>query len=235
MRCKLKLFFSLVGICCSLLIGQAYAGFSLGSTRVVVLSQDTQVLKVTNHGDIAFAMQAWAETPAGGNPGHALVVSPSFAKLAGDSNLDLKVMSLAKSTDTEQLYYLNVQEIPPKAKKDHNGVSGNKIAFAVRTKIKVFVRTEALQEQRRNAEKAVSVSLSENGKQLHINNPTPFYFTMDTALLEGEPLSISKDGLIAPKAKQTVALDRADLLGKEVEISFIDDYGAKRQYSYAIQ
>lgn len=235
MRCKLKLFFSLMGICCSLLIGQAYAGFSLGSTRVVVLAQDTQILKVTNHGDIAFAMQAWAETPAGGNPGHALVISPSFAKLAGDSNLDLKLMSLANSGDTEQLYYLNVQEIPPKAKKDHNGVSGNKIAFAVRSKIKVFVRTEALQEQRRNAEKAVTVSLSENGKQLHINNPTPFYFTIDTASLGGNMLAVSKSGLVPPMAKEAIDIGANALVNEEVEISFIDDYGAKRQYSYAIQ
>ena len=235
MCCKLKPFFLLVGICCSLFNSQADAGFSLGSTRLVVLSQDTQVLKVTNHGDIAFAMQAWAETLTGGNPGHALVVSPSFAKLAGDSNLDLKLMSLSSSGDTEQLYYLNVQEIPPKAKKDHNGVRGNQVAFAIRTKIKVFVRTEALQEQRRNAEKAVTVSLSENGKQLHINNPTPFYFTIDTASLGGNMLAVSKSGLVPPMAKEAIDIDANALVNEEVEISFIDDYGAKRLYSYSIQ
>lgn len=235
MCCKLKSLLIFFSVFLSLFVEQAHAGFSLGSTRLVVLSQDTQVLKVLNHGDIAYAMQAWTETESGDNPGHALVVSPSFAKLAGDSNLDLKVMSLSGGGDMEQLYYLNVQEIPPKAKKDHNGVRGNKVAFAIRTKIKVFVRTEALQEQRRHAEKAVTVSLSEDGKQLHINNPTPFYFTIDTASLGGNMLPVSKTGLVPPMAQEAIDIGANALVNEEVEINFIDDYGAKRLYRYAIQ
>ncbi|WP_028766083.1 fimbrial biogenesis chaperone [Shewanella fidelis] len=235
MCCKLKSLLIFFSVFLLLFAEQAHAGFTLGGTRLIVTPQDTQMIKVTNHGDTAYAMQAWAETQSGDNPGHALVISPSFAKLAGDSSLNLKVMSLSGGGDMEQLYYLNVQEIPPKAKKGANAIEANQVAFAIRTKIKVFVRPDSIAEERRHAEKAVTVSLSEDGKQLHINNPTPFYFTIDTASLGGNMLPVSKTGLVPPMAKEAIDIGANALVNEEVEINFIDDYGANRLYRYSIQ
>ncbi len=68
------------------------------------------------------------------------------------------------------LFWLNVQEIPPKPKASE----GNVLAVAVNTKVKLIYRPKALVEGRRNAEK--NLQIAHRGGEAYLKNPTPYYF-----------------------------------------------------------
>ncbi|HEY2453474.1 MAG TPA: molecular chaperone, partial [Scandinavium sp.] len=138
----------------SLGIPQVHAALSLGATRIIIDGQSSNSVEVINSSTARYGVQSWVEDGAGKDPGRALVVTPSFQAIDGKQKAVLRLLSFEPVQQKELLYYLNVQEIPPKLQDK----SVNHLSLAVRTRIKVLIRPAALNGQRKQAEDKIEIA-----------------------------------------------------------------------------
>ncbi|MBF7993699.1 molecular chaperone [Rahnella laticis] len=194
-----------------------HAALSLSDTRVIINGKSSSSVEVLNNESVRYGMQAWVEGSNGQDPGKALVVTPNFQAIDGKQKIVLRLLSFSEPGQQEQLYYLNVQEIPPKPA--DNGRS--QLSMAVRTKIKVLVRPAALGAQRKNAEEKIEVS--RGGQGLVFKNPTPYYFAVTKITAGGKTYSKTPLGTFAPMS--TVDMRNISGAGSSVSITYLNDYG----------
>ncbi|HAV1831923.1 TPA: fimbria/pilus periplasmic chaperone, partial [Enterobacter hormaechei subsp. steigerwaltii] len=107
---------SFIAACALLSAMPGYSALSLSNTRVVIQSQSSASVEVINGSAYRYGMQAWVEDAEGKDPGKALAVTPALTSIDAGKNAVLRLLSFATPGDKEQIYYLNVQEIPPKPK-----------------------------------------------------------------------------------------------------------------------
>ncbi|MBB1200722.1 hypothetical protein EGM70_10505 [Enterobacteriaceae bacterium 89] len=207
---------------------QASAAFSLGGTRLVIASNSSASMEVDNDATSRYGMQAWVEDEQGHDPGKALVVTPGFLAIDGGGKAMLRLLSFAPPAKQEKLYYLNVQEIPPK---DKNADGHSRLSLAVRTRIKVLIRAPALNAGRKDAEKGILVSRVGHGLLFH--NPTPYYFAVATVSAGGQDHSKTALGVFAPGSN--VKLNNLSGTTGTVKLTTLDDYGARHTYTYQVK
>jgi len=202
----------------------AQAAFSLNKTRVIVSAGSSSSIKVTNRSSLAYGMQSWVEEVH--SSANELAVTPSLLTLKGKSNTTLRLLSFNKNIHEEQLFYLNVQEIPPK----HTNSDASILSLAVRTRIKLLIRPESLFEERLNAEKKIQVIRTSGG--LLFRNPTPYYFAVTEVTANNTPIASTGLNTFAPGSE--VYIESATL-ASEVTLFAIDDYGATNSYTFLIK
>ena len=207
---------------------QASAAFSLGGTRLIIASNSSASMEVNNDATSRYGMQAWVEDDKGHDPGKALVVTPGFMAIDGGQKTVLRLLSFVPPAKQEKLYYLNVQEIPPK---DKNADGHSRLALAVRTRIKVLVRPPELNSGRKDAEQAIEISRAGSGLRFH--NPTPYYFAVATVTAGGKDHSKTALGVFTPGG--TVRLNNLSATGGKVKLATLDDYGARHTYTYQVK
>lgn len=221
----------LLGVC---LISQALAGVSVGGTRVIFdgAKRETSV-PIRNIGTTPYLVQSWVEAGAeGAGEKPPLLVTPPISRLNGGKENILRIVRTRNDlpTDRESLFWLNVKEIPPKAKGE------NILQIALRTRIKLFYRPAAL-----SADKATALTAPESLKwsvtpaadgqraELKVENPTPFYVTFVSLKVEGAGKEIKAD-MVAPFGSSSYPLGSiAAAPGSKVEYTTINDYGGHSQ------
>ncbi|MFG6657375.1 molecular chaperone [Scandinavium sp. M-37] len=221
-----KLILSAIFGCLLLSPTLSQAALSLSNTRVVIQEASSSSVEVINGSSERYGMQAWVEDQNGKDPGKMLVVSPGLLSIDGKKKAVLRLLSFSKAGNKEQLYFLNVQEIPPKPK--DNGHS--QFLLAVRTKIKVLVRPAPLFDGRRGAEQKIEVSKTAKG--LRFTNPTPYYFAITTLTSGGKDLTKTKLGTFAPMSSVDVPLDTA---ASKVTLRYLEDTGAARTVTLSVK
>lgn len=165
---------SLVG----LLIGTVHAAIRPQLTRIVAYATDKETaVEIVNDSSETYMVQAWLEDLEGKDTDIPLVLVPSVMKLDGkkQGKFRLAVMTGEIPTDREQVYWLSLQEIPPK---DRN--VENRLVVAIRTRLKVFVRPEGFNSAAAiEAVKQLHWSLiKEDGKLwIQAKNSTPYYIS----------------------------------------------------------
>jgi chaperone protein EcpD len=204
----------------------SYSAFSLSSTRVVMQAQSSASVEVFNGSDSRYGMQAWVEDQQGKDPGKGLAVTPSLSAVDANKSTVLRLLSFSTPTDKELLYYLNVQEIPPKSK--DNG--RNEFSLAVRTKIKVLVRPAGLFDKRRGAEEMITATKSDKG--LIFNNPTPYYFAITTITVGNKNYTKTPLGTFAPGSTVKVALNPVP---SKVTLRYLEDTGAAKTTTVSVK
>ncbi|RJT32585.1 fimbrial biogenesis chaperone [Rahnella woolbedingensis] len=202
------------------------AALSLSNTRVILQAASSSSVEVINGSSSRYGMQAWVETPEGQDPGKMLVVTPGLSSVDAKKQVVLRLLSFGNPDNKEQLYYLNVQEIPPKPK--DNGKS--QFLLAVRTKIKVLVRPASLFAARRGAEQKIEVSKTSHG--LHFKNPTPYYFAVTTLTSGGKTVSKTALGTFAPMSSADVVFAAP---ASSVTVRYLEDTGAARSITLPVQ
>lgn len=108
-------------------------------TRIVAWAEDKETpIEVINESQEPYLIQSWLEDTKGNERNLPLVLTPPVMKLAGkqEGKLRLVVLPGEIPQDRESVYWLSIQEIPPKAK---DGAE-NKLVLAIRSRLKVFVR-----------------------------------------------------------------------------------------------
>ncbi|MBF7993695.1 molecular chaperone [Rahnella laticis] len=194
-----------------------HAALSLSDTRIIINEKSSSSIEVLNNAAARYGMQSWVEDKEGKDPGQALVVTPSFQAIDGKQKIVLRLLSFTAPGQQEQLYYLNVQEIPPKPAANDR----SQLSMAVRTKIKVLVRPAALGAQRKSAEEKIEVSRS--GQGLIFKNPTPYYFAVTKITAGGKTYTKTPLGTFAPMS--TVDMKDISGAGSSVSITYLNDYG----------
>ncbi|EPJ7086824.1 fimbrial biogenesis chaperone [Citrobacter amalonaticus] len=155
------------------------AGVRPQITRVVAYTADRETaVEIINSSSEAYMVQSWIEDLQGKDDNIPIVLTPPVMKLEGNSQgkLRLVVMKGAVPQDHESVYWLAIQEIPPKAK----NAAENRLIVAVRSRIKVYVRPDGLDSAgARVAPKSLTWSLERDGGKtwLKATNPTPYYIS----------------------------------------------------------
>ncbi|WP_028865167.1 fimbrial biogenesis chaperone [Psychromonas aquimarina] len=155
------------------------------STRYFIKSSQEHInIKVKNGADETYMAQAWIEDLEGNKVVDSLSVLPSVFKIKSQGEVLLRLFNKNKPVqdDREHMFYIVVQDIPPKNTKGEI----NAIKIAYRSKIPLYYQPEVIGEQSRSvfAEKLIW-SMKDN--HLEVRNTSPFYFTIVS--LDDEKLS----------------------------------------------
>ncbi|HED5572532.1 TPA: fimbria/pilus periplasmic chaperone [Yersinia enterocolitica] len=143
--------------------------------------------------------------------------------------------------DRESLQWLCLTGIPPKeGDMWDNGHHDNKketqdvnldVRLSISTCMKLLVRPDQLKQKPEDV--AGELIWQRNGKQLQVNNPTPFYISFKSINLGGKNINLSSAGentYVAPFGERSYALPM-DMAGSPVEVNWkiINDLGGESQ------
>jgi chaperone protein EcpD len=225
------------GVACGC-IGHADASVVVNGTRVLYPSSEREVtVKVQNTGATPALVQAWIDTgDADASPDLIdvpFVLTPAMFRLdpAKGQTMRLIYSRAPLPQDKETLFWLNVLEVPPKAKNAEGGV-GNQIQLAIRTRIKLIFRPEGLPGRASEAPSHVrwEVAPVASGYRLKATNPTAYHVNLGRIelLVEGQSLDAGA-GFVSPgssKEFDLVGLTGWPKAAATVQYIALNDYGA---------
>ncbi|APJ80168.1 fimbrial chaperone [Escherichia coli] len=221
----------MVSLLSLMLCSQAMAAFTLSGTRFIYEEGRKNIsVDVTNTSDQTYGGQVWIDNQSQ-TSGVYMVPTPPFFKLAPKQKQIVRIMKtdsgVALPADRESLFWLSVQEIPPKPEKTDEPV----ISIALATQVKLIYRPKVLVQGRKGAEKKVEVV--QKGGSSYLKNPTPYYFAITKVKVNGQPLHLSQEeemavSVLAPFSEQMVK--GISLGAKSVSIDAINDWGGVETY-----
>lgn len=195
-------------------------GITLNGTRVIYPQAAKQVsLSVRNtSAESTFLVQSWAEDKDGQKTKDFVSTPPLFTSAPGNENM-LRLMFSGGELprDRESLYYFNVKAIPSVDKAAIEGK--NALILAAVTRIKLFVRPAGLTPAPEAA--PAQLRFAQNGQQLSIHNPTPYYLTLTNIKAGAQNVA---DTMVSPMSHASVALPAGS--GSDISFSTINDFGA---------
>ncbi|HGL4620256.1 TPA: fimbria/pilus periplasmic chaperone [Citrobacter koseri] len=211
--------------------GTAYAAISLDRTRVIYNGTEKSVsMNISNENkQLPYLAQGWIETEKGEKITSPLTVLPPVQRIEPGAKSQIKVQALsvvsALPQDRESLFYFNLREIPPKSSKP------NTLQIALQTRIKLFYRPAAIELNRTDAGNSSvqeKLTLSKQGNNYTVNNPTPYYITLvgARASVKGSPISGFKPVMVPPKGQSPLGMG-ADIIGASPVLTAINDYGGR--------
>lgn len=218
-----KGFFTLALCVASLISGYASAAFTLNATRYIYAEGQRNIaVQVTNNSPTLYGGQVWIDNAIPQDQGVYFTPAPAFFKAGAGQKQLIRILNVSPSLvkDKESLFWLNVQEIPPKGNSE-----GNNLAIALNTRVKMIYRPSAIAAGREKAESRLQVQ----GKIL--KNPTPYYFAITGVRVNGRALTLNKLvmsqlGKMAPFSEVILGQQ----LNGKVEVETLDDYGASVTY-----
>ncbi|NJJ57444.1 fimbria/pilus periplasmic chaperone [Pseudomonas grimontii] len=232
----------------SLLPLPARAGVIIHGTRVIYpIQQQEVVVRLENKGPLPALVQTWLDTgdrhsiPATAHT--PFILSPPIFRIEPRQQqaLRLRYVRGALPTDRESLFWLNVLEVPPLAA---DAAQKNQIELSFRTRLRVFVRPQALPYPVDSAAEKLQWKLvaHEQGFALQATNPTPYHISLASIELLSGGKRFSKaankavdDSLLMPAGD--VKLFVLPLLRHQpvdtptVEFSTVSDFGARVPHS----
>lgn len=225
-----------LSLCAGLLglfaVGQATAGISLSSTRLVFDGQHKEAgITVRNSGE-DILIQSWVDTDDADASSVPFAVTPPLARVTSNEQQLLRVIyeGTGMPTDRESVVWLNVQEIPKASKTE------NTLQLAVRQRIKVFFRPAGLKNEAYLAPTELMWSLAERaGKPvLVVTNPGLYHVSIaDITLQAGGVKEHPFDSMmIAPGEQKEFNLKQLSRdTAPHLVFSSINDYGAQDRYA----
>ncbi len=210
---------------------QAMAAFVLNGTRFIYEEgKKNTSFEVTNQSEDTYGGQVWIDNTNQGINTAFLIPVPPFFKVTPEGKQIVRIMRTdsALPADRESLFWLNVQEIPPKPKGE---VEGGMLAVAINTRVKLIYRPKSLVEGRKDAEKGMQI-VRRNG-ETWLTNPTPYYFAVTTVKVNGKNVSLNESvqdrlAQVAPKAE--ISLGNVALNGA-VSVEAVNDWGGTVDYA----
>ncbi|WP_058910580.1 molecular chaperone [Entomohabitans teleogrylli] len=201
-------------------------------TRIVAYAADKETpVDIINDAPQTYMVQSWLEDLQGNDDNIPVVLTPPVMRLEGKKQGKLRLVVIPANIpqETESVYWLSVQEIPPKA----SGDEGNKLVMAIRSRIKVFVRPAGLKsEEARDAVKKINwqVEKSAGKTWLVASNPTPYYISFGKLALRqgGKPDMMLGDKfhMPPPKGNQRYEVPATFKSGRAtLTYSAVHDYG----------
>jgi fimbrial chaperone protein len=202
----------------------AQAAISPDRTRVIFQEPTASIgvgLKNTNS-ELPYIAQSWIEDESGKKVSGPLMVLPPLQRVEPNGNALLRIVKLPDASlpeDRESVFYLNIREIPPKTGSD------NALQLALQSKLKLFYRPSSVKnESGGSLATGLQLKVDPAGKQLLVDNPTPFYITLVGLLAGPEKTSISTDSvMIAPFGNARLALNQTNFT--QLWVSNMGDYG----------
>jgi P pilus assembly chaperone PapD len=199
------------------LTAPAFAGFSVGATRVIYNGDMKEAsLSIKNTEDYSvYLIRSWVSSDKAGEKIPFITTPPLFRIEPGQENsVRITQTSANLPQDRESAYWLNTLAMPPKTD------AKNSLQFSINTRIKLFYRPAALNNKQIVAKAYQQVTFSRSGNTLTANNPTPYYISLTKVTVNGTEL---KDGyMVAPKS--SLKIDQAPA-GNKITWQAINDFG----------
>ncbi|HAT8020524.1 TPA: fimbrial chaperone protein [Citrobacter rodentium] len=205
------------------------AAFVLNGTRFIYDENKKNItFEVTNNASQMYGGQVWVDNTSEGN-GIYMVPQPPFFKVGAKQKQIIRIMKTDSSlpTDRESLFWLNVQEVPPKP--DVKDSRGSVLAIAMNSRVKLIYRPSALKNGRENAEKKLTIE--QRGDITWVKNPTPYYMAIVGVQTNGRELKLSDKvtkelTLLAPFSSVSLGVSARGSL----KIAAINDWGGVQNY-----
>jgi len=208
----------------------ANAAIGLDRTRVVFDGGKDAVSMniVNNNTELPYLAQGWIEDEQGNKITSPLTVLPPVQRLEPGKRSQIKVQALpgAKllAQDRETVYYFNLREIPPRSDKS------NTLQIALQTRIKLFYRPASIMPSQQELSNPwqEKLTLTREGTQYKVNNPTPYYITLVDAT-SGKDAKTAADFepiMVPPKGSMLLG-PTAAVLGATPYLTYINDYGGR--------
>ncbi|EIR2566115.1 fimbrial chaperone [Escherichia coli] len=220
----------LIGVVSLFQAGSSFAAFTVSGTRFIYEEGKKNIsFEVSSSADDTYGGQVWVDNVSQ-NHGVYMVPVPPFFRIAPKEKQIVRIMNLDGQLlpkDRESLFWLNIQEIPPKPKSD-----GNVLAVAVNTRVKLFYRPKTLSADRKGAEKRIQIV--RRGNTTYLKNPTPYYFAITKIKVNGRDVVLSSDedrklSMFSPF--EEIAVSKLPAGAKEVSVFSINDWGGVEDYT----
>lgn len=213
------------------------ASMTISGTRIIFPGSQKEVtVRTNNKGDLPSLVQVWADD---GNINANLdninvpfVITPPVYRVEPGKGQSVRLIynGMALPQDRESVFWFNMLEIPPKSKSD----SAQKLELAFRTRIKIFYRPQSLERSSSEAERQKLVWKvvvdPARGTAVSVTNPTPYYFSFDTAnvVSGGKKIALQTD-MLAPNQSRTfypkIKINKGEKI-QSLDYRLLNDYGA---------
>lgn len=202
----------------------------VNGTRFIYPGNEKEItVQLTNTADRPAVAQAWLDTGDASETPDTIKtpfqITPPISRIEakGGQNIRIKLMDKGSiPQDRESLWWLNILDIPPMVK-GKNGEVQNVLQLAIRSRFKFFYRPAGLSSRELAAEELIVKS---NGKNIIIENPSPYFITVTKISVNGDVALNDKTILLEPKSQSIVMLKQAVKAGNNIVINNINDYGS---------
>lgn len=202
----------------------ASAALALDATRYIYNGSTSFISAIANNeSDEMYGGQVWIDNITESDTRPTFVTTPSFFKINGNSRQVFRIMKMSDHMpkDKESIYWLNLQEIPQANK-------GSGLSMAIRTRVKLIYRPEAIVKGRSGAEKNMTIQHLP-GQQWLVNS-TPYIFAISEVFdNKNKPLAFNK--VDSDKLTMFMPGDKVNVTGKIVNsVRALSDYGNLETY-----
>ncbi|KLN95788.1 fimbrial biogenesis chaperone [Moellerella wisconsensis] len=212
---------------------KAAEGLKLPQTRVVFHAEDKSTTAgIQNLSNQPYLVKTEVLNVPGQNEQSVIPfsVTPPLFRLEPESQYMVRILPQGKKDlpiDRESVFYLSFLAIPPGTKpgQSEDTAISPRVSVGVQTLIKLFYRPAGLAMTAREAQN--KLAFYANQDNVIMDNPTPYYLTLNTLTLKGQHIDLTKTGaMIAPFTQKTY-----HVLGKTETVSYtvINDYGSVSQ------
>ncbi|KAA8729440.1 fimbrial biogenesis chaperone [Ewingella americana] len=215
----------LCAITFSLLSTCAWSSVVISGTRVIYPAGQKEVtVKLDNVGSAPVLIQSWIDNGNVDTKPEKIVVpfilTPPINRVEPKKGQTLRVSYTGAPlpTNKESVFWLNVLEIPAKAKSKGQD---NYLQVAFRSRIKLFFRPQGLEGNANDAVKSVTWKSSPEG--LTATNPTPYFVSLVTVAVNKRE---TEGYMIPPQSSLSFKFPAAVLPGAEINLTSVNDYGA---------
>ena len=223
--CSAKLGATTLALLLSAASLSAQASVTPDRTRLIFNESDKSISVTLRNNDpkLPYLAQSWIEDEKGNKISSPLTVLPPVQRIDSMMNGQVKVQGMPDinklPADRESLFYFNVREIPPKSNK------ANTLQIALQTRIKLFWRPKALENVSMKNPWQYKVTLTRNGQEFTVNNPTPYYVIFSNASTQknGNPAAGFSPIVMSPKTSAPLNVK----MGSVPVLTYVNDSGAR--------
>lgn len=215
----------------------------LDRTRIIYPMGSREVsLQLTNEADSPRLVQAWIDTGDAQLPPEysdvPFTLTPPIKRIDPGKGAPLRIVyqpseAPVPMADQEALYWLNVLSVRPSAT---DAVGGNTLQWAIRTRIKLFLRPTALANSAQEAASGLTWRLVGGRRTVvQVRNPSAFHVTLASVMLiiDGIEYPNHDPPMITPRSSTHVPFDAVLKQSPGVvslRFSTVDDSGALRHH-----
>ena len=211
------------------------ASVVIAATRVIYDAAEPEVtVKLSNNGELPALAQTWLDK---GDPQSKpetvdvpFTVSPPIARIDPGKSQTLRITYTGEALpqDRESVLYLNMLEVPPKAK-----AAANKLELAFRTRIKFFFRPTGLPGSAMAAPGQLTWTLNHEPDHpaITVHNPSAFHVSVTNVAVTNAGKTAKNDEgfMVAPGETSVVPLKGEVSASAEAKVSYraINDFGGE--------
>ncbi len=221
------------------------ASIVISGTRVVYPAGEREVtVNISNNSSGPRMVQAWVDsgddTQTADTAQAPFLLTPPLTRVEAGRGQSFRLIHLGDDypRDRESVYWLNVLEVPPKARAEEGS---NRLQFALRTRIKILLRPTGLTGNPLQAldELQWRILSKDDGYVLEGQNPSAYTVSFNRLRLTMDGRDIDAgNGMVTARGSMTFPLPGVSMMpttASKLDFSALNDYGGSVDRQATIQ